>query len=271
MKILEDKSPDIYTVGLEGDKVSLGVESIRKIKNDMYTAPNDIDIKVYIIENADLMTDQAQNAFLLSLEEPPEYVLFFLLCESSVDLLETIRSRAPVLRTERLEKNDVEAYLLANDKRAVALKAESEEEWNLLLCVSAGCIGYAIELLDTKYRKQIFDYRNTAKEIIKMLQSRNKTNAFEIISAFGTKRNEICRQISFIQYALRDLILLKKCDTAPLCFYENRELALELSYSFTTASLLTLYNACEKTADRLEQNANVRLSLLGMMQDAGLI
>jgi DNA polymerase-3 subunit delta' len=143
-KILSGNSPDIITVGLEGEKVTIGVESIRMLKNDMYTAPNELGVKVYIIEDADKMTVQAQNAFLLSLEEPPEYVLFFLLCESSADLLETVRSRAPTLRTERLDRSMVEAHLLENEKRARTLRDESPDEWREILAISSGCIGYAL-------------------------------------------------------------------------------------------------------------------------------
>ena len=66
-KILERKSPDVIFVGPQG-KTSLGVDSARFIKEDVYTVPNDLDHKFYIIENADKMTSQAQNAILLTLD-----------------------------------------------------------------------------------------------------------------------------------------------------------------------------------------------------------
>ena len=86
-KILSGKSPDVITLGLEGERSTIGVEIIRNLKNDIFTAPNDLSVKAYIIEDADLMTPQAQNAFLLSLEEPPAYIIFFLICENSENLL----------------------------------------------------------------------------------------------------------------------------------------------------------------------------------------
>ena len=81
-KILGQKSPDVITVTRE-DKATLGVDAIRFLRNDVRVVPNDLDYKIYVIEDADTMTPQAQNAFLLTLEEPPEYVKFFLLCEDS--------------------------------------------------------------------------------------------------------------------------------------------------------------------------------------------
>jgi DNA polymerase-3 subunit delta' len=270
-KILSGNSPDIITVGLEGEKVTIGVESIRLLKNDMYTAPNELGVKVYIIEDADKMTVQAQNAFLLSLEEPPEYVLFFLLCESSADLLETVRSRAPTLRTERLDRSMVEAHLLENEKRARTLRDESPDEWREILAISSGCIGYALELLDSKKRKSVLEGRKNAERLISLLRSSDMAAAFETISALGTKRAEVLTSLSSLQQALRDLIVLKKCDSAPLCFFADPEKAAEQATYFTAPALFSLYDACVSAIDELERNANVRLCLMNMMQSAGLI
>ena len=270
-KILEGKSPDFITVGLEEDRVSIGVETIRELKNDMYTAPNDLSVKVYVIENADLMTAQAQNAFLLSLEEPPEYVIFFLLCENSTNLLETVRSRAPTLRTHRIETDEIEKYLLVNDSRARALKDENERDWKTLLAVSSGSIGYALELLDPKIRSQIFECRNDAKELIFLLSGSRRSAAFEAIRELGTKRSDVKNRLFLLQYALRDLILLKKSDNAPLCFFEDRDEAQEIASRFTMATLLSLYDSSVTAIDDLDSSANVRLALMTMMQRAGII
>ena len=270
-KILSGKSPDVITVGLEEDRATIGVETIRNLKNDIYTAPNDLSIKAYIIEDADLMTAQAQNAFLLSLEEPPSYIIFFLICENSENLLETVRSRAPTLRTQKLSHLELEEYLLENDGRAAELKSGSPREWAEIICASQGSIGSGIELLDAKKRARMLEYRGVAKGLVAMLGRSNRTAALEAISSFGTKRAEVCRQLAFLQYALRDLLLLKKCETAPLCFFEDRDEAAELSTHFTAHGLLSLYDASLVALDDLEANANVRLTLMNMMQSAGLI
>lgn len=270
-KIFGDGSPDMIMQGLEGDKVTIGVESIRKIKEDMVIAPNELDVKVYVIENADVMTVQAQNAFLLSLEEPPKYVMFFLICESSNALLETIRSRAPILRLERLEDEEVEQYILRHDNRARQLKDEDPKAFNTVVFASNGCIGKAISLLDTAKRKALFDERETAERILSILSCPNRTEVLDIIASLGKKRNDVARYLVSVQHAVRDLILLKKSDTASLCFFPDREDALELSTRYTSASLMSLYNALCTACDELDANSNVRLTLLGMAQRAGLI
>ena len=65
-KILGGFSVDVMTV-TNGDKASLGVDAIRAVKESLYVTPNDGEKKFYLIENAHLMTTQAQNALLLSL------------------------------------------------------------------------------------------------------------------------------------------------------------------------------------------------------------
>lgn len=270
-KILSEKSPDVITVGLEEDRSTIGVETIRDLKEDIYTAPNDLSVKAYILEDADLLTPQAQNAFLLSLEEPPAYIIFFLICENSENLLETVRSRAPTLRTERLSSEAVAEHLLKHDSRARELKETSPSEWEEIICISQGSIGSGLELLDAKKRSRTIEYRNVAKSLVAMLGRSNRAAAFEAIGAFGTKRVEVCRQLSFLQYAIRDLLLLKKCETSPLCFFERRDDAIELSTHFTAHGLLSLYDASAVAMDDLEANANVRLTLMNMMQRAGLI
>lgn len=270
-KILGGKSPDIITVGLEDDRASIGVETVRNLKNDMYTAPNDLSVKVYIIENADLMTTQAQNAFLLSLEEPPEYILFFLLCENSTDLLETVRSRAPTLRTHRIETSEIEKYLLDRDPRARELREENADDWKTLLAVAQGSVGRAIELLDPRVRNQVFELRNDAKDLVFLLSGSRHPAVFEAVKELGTKRNEVKIKLSLLQYALRDLILLKKSDNASLCFFEDREDAQEIASRFTLATLLALYDSTVTAIDDLDAGANVRLALMTMMQRAGMI
>lgn len=270
-RIFEGRSPDVIRIGLEDDKKSIGIEAVRQIKNGMAIAPNELDVKVYIIDDADTMTQQAQNALLLSLEEPPSYILFFLICENSSSLLETVRSRAPTLRTERLSDSEVEDYVLKNDRRAAQLKKESPNELATIIFVADGCIGTVLELLDSRARKKLMDNRNIASRLVSSLSSKDRSGVFELMTSLGSKRNEVADRLSFVRYALRDLILLKKSECVPLCFFEDRELAAELSTHFTASALLNLYNATEVALDDLERSANVRLTLMNMMQSASLI
>ncbi len=270
-KILEGRSPDVIRIAPEGDKVSIGVESIRFLKEDIYLPPTDLSVKAYIIDPADAMTSQAQNAFLLSLEEPPEYVIFFLICENSSALLETVKSRAPILRMEKIPREDIEKYILSHDRRAAELKAQSPEEFSELICASDGSIGCALSSLDTKKRKQILENRKIAKDFINLASGKLNRDKLELVSSLGSKRHEICDRLCYIQSALRDLLLLKKSDDAPLCFYADRDEACELSTHFTSQKLLKLFGATEQAIDDLSRNSNIKLTTVNMLKNSELI
>lgn len=104
-KVESGNHPDIYTAQLSGKSEVVNVEEIRNICSDAYIKPNEADIKVYIIPNADKMQHQAQNAFLKILEEPPQNILFILCCKSSQMLLGTIRSRVTVYNLDQSDNN----------------------------------------------------------------------------------------------------------------------------------------------------------------------
>ena len=66
-KILSGHSPDVILIGRE-DKATIGVETVREMRASAFMAPNELDDKIYIFEDAQTMTAQAQNALLLILE-----------------------------------------------------------------------------------------------------------------------------------------------------------------------------------------------------------
>ena len=263
-KIFGEKSPDIIKIGLEGEKTSIGVDAVRFLKTDIFVEPNDLKYKFYIIEDAEKMTVQAQNAFLLSLEEPPPYVVFILICNNSSLLLETVRSRALTVRTERLSPQIMRDYLLTESKEAKSLFQTSGDEFEELLLSCGGSIGRALMLLNSKERKKLFSDRDIASKIISLAADRDLKKAFDILSALGQKRQEICQRLLLVQTAVRDLIVLKKCEKPELCFYTDTEKAGEISTHFTLSSLFDIYGAAAEAVDCLEKNANVRLTLLNM-------
>lgn len=270
-KIFSLKSPDVITVSLEKDRVTMGVETIRDLKEDIVIAPNDLERKVYIIEDADVMTVQAQNAFLLSLEDPPEYVLFFLICESSASLLETVRSRAPIYRMKRLDESEVRDFLLRTSQRAMWLYEEEPDVFETVVKISDGRIGRALSLLEAEARSDVMEHRAVAQSLLSLLVAPDKSSAIKTVGALGSSRQEVKRYLTEALYATRDLILLKKSDNAPLLFFTDRDEALEISTRYTSISLMRFYDALSVAISDLEANANVKLTLMSMMDAAGLI
>ena len=77
-------NPDVVRISNE-DKASIGVDKIREMIKDVYVRPIISDKKVIVIENAHLLTKGAQNALLKVIEEPPEYAVFIIVCETAAE------------------------------------------------------------------------------------------------------------------------------------------------------------------------------------------
>ena len=261
-KIMEDKCPDIHIIGRDG-KASIGVDAIRFLRSDVLIPPNDLDTKIYIVEEAETMTVQAQNALLLTLEEPPPYVLFLLLCDGADHLLETIRSRAPVLRIRPIADSDIRDYLRA---RRCTL---SDEDLEAVILRADGCIGQALTLADARAVKPILKMRETCDEFMGVMAARRYDSLPAVLTHFGNKRDGVLELLSMITLATRDLILLRHGDGVKLKYYTDRGGAEELACRFTTKSLLNLYNALERAAEALAANGNIRLVLMGLAVELG--
>ena len=270
-KVIENKSPDVIVIGCE-DKSTIGVDAIRFLKEDIHIIPNDSDHKVYIIENADKMTPQAQNALLLTLEEPPAYAHFFLLCENAGLLLETIRSRAPTLRMELLSKGDIDKYITSTDRRAAQMKLSDPAEYAELLMASGYGIGSALNNLDTRVFSPTKATRSLATEFVTVaIRGRGAAEAMPIISRFSPKRDVVSDQLFAISEAIRDLIVMKKSDTAELCFFADRDFAIELSDRASTVFLFKMMTAVETAKDEIGRNANVKLCLIKLASNIGIL
>lgn len=267
-KILAGNCPDILTVSREEDKATMGVDVVRNLRADIATLPNDLDLKIYVIEDAHTMTTQAQNALLLTLEEPPPFVLFLLLCEDPDALLETIRSRAPLLRMQNIGESELQEYLLSPARPAIArtakaLLAEDPAQFSALLRMAGGRIGRALELLEEKKRAPLLAHRADAEALLSLLAEGGKSHELlPLLLSFGEKREEVTLHLFAVKEALRDLILLDRSDEAPLTFFTDRERAIDLSAHFTAHKLFSLTASTDAALQALAVNANVRLTLI---------
>lgn len=113
LKAQKNGHPDITeTDGIKGKSRNFTVDAVREIRDDAYIVPNESDRKIYILKNAHNMNEQAQNAILKILEEPPTYVFFIIVTTSKSTMLETVLSR-------------VQVYSLLSDEGEITEKEEN--------------------------------------------------------------------------------------------------------------------------------------------------
>lgn len=250
-KISEGISPDVIKIGLEKDRKTLGIETVRAIRDTAYILPNDLDVKVYIIKDADKLTDQAQNALLKIFEEGPSSVYFILLCSNPLRLLPTVRSRAPELKTEVFTESRLEALIIENCPKAPDLKKRDPSAFKRIINASGGSYGKAISLIEGKNKKSTQIYSRVEAFLISLSQNDRSSILTSLLSE-ASERENYCLFLSLLQNALRDLALVKKGANASLCFFANEDMADQMSKNFSMNSLISLY----KTADNLSYEAS---------------
>ena len=101
--------PEYFEINKDGEAIK--VEDIRDMNRQIIVKPIVSDKKLFIINNADMMTENAQNAFLKTLEEPPTYAIIILITSNENKLLTTIKSRVMKLEFDKLKDDEIEKYV----------------------------------------------------------------------------------------------------------------------------------------------------------------
>lgn len=149
-------NPDFSILDLEDGKIK--IEQVREMQRKVAEKPIISNKKVYIINDADKMTIEAQNCLLKTLEEPPEYITIILICSNENNLLSTIKSRCTRIFFEPIEIEKVKKYVIEN-------KLFENINENIIE-LSQGSIGKAINLLEHQNL-----YENLEKILISLLDN----------------------------------------------------------------------------------------------------
>lgn len=218
-----ENNPDFSIISPEGS--TLKIEQIRNIQKTIQEKPIISKNKVYIIDNANLMTKEAQNALLKTLEEPPEFVTIILIGENENDFLTTIKSRCMILHFNTISDEDMKKYLKTNYNVDITQS---------MLDVFQGSIGQAIELKDKQENYKIIEnsFNNLGKE--------NLIDFINKLDILYTAKDEIFDMLDYI-----NIILLKK--------------------SKENVKYTKCIKIVENTKRRINQNANYDMSIDNML------
>lgn len=130
VKINGNSNPDFYLVTPDGN--SIKIDQIRKLQEDISKKPTISNRKVYIIDNADLMSEESQNCLLKTLEEPPEYAIIILIVTNDSKMLPTIKSRCVILKFKKIADDELKNYLPdLNDEQIKLLDGSFENLENI--------------------------------------------------------------------------------------------------------------------------------------------
>lgn len=199
-----DTHPDIYTVAPDSGKRNITVDKIREIVNDAYTKPYESGKKVYIISYGDDMNEQAQNAFLKVLEEPPAYAVFIILAENCESLLQTVRSRCTRIHFPPVSDQKIREYIEKNFP-------QEAEKTKFLVQYAGGVLGNVEKILGTE---NFTDLRFGALSKLECLMSGRKADAYQAVEFLEENKEDADLILTFWQGFLHDIMLLQNGERA---------------------------------------------------------
>ena len=248
--------PDvIYFQPLKNGK-TYTIEDVREqLLETVDLKPFQYEKKIYIIEKADTLNIQSQNALLKTLEEPPAHAVFLLLAERAEAFLPTILSRVVVMKIRPLSAETIADYLMQAGHLA--------EESHILSAYAQGRIGQALELVEDE------GFREMRQDILGKLEalpSMSEGDAYLLAKDFEVYKNDL-RFLDIMELWYRDLLTAKSLREEGYLIQRDKKDAI-FRAAKEPAALLAKKAAAVRTARmRLAQNANFRLTMEVMLMD----
>ena len=248
--------PDvIYFQPLKNGK-TYTIEDVREqLLETVDLKPFQYEKKIYIIEKADTLNIQSQNALLKTLEEPPAHAVFLLLAERAEAFLPTILSRVVVMKIRPLSAETIADYLMQAGHLA--------EESHILSAYAQGRIGQALELVEDE------GFREMRQDILGKLEalpSMSEGDAYLLGKDLEGYKNDL-RILDIMELWYRDLLTAKSLREEGYLIQRDKKDAI-FRAAKEPAALLAKKAAAVRTARmRLAQNANFRLTMEVMLMD----
>ncbi len=251
MQASSKNHPDIIWVTHE--KLSIGVDDIRlQVNADILVKPYNSPYKIYIIADADKLTEQAQNALLKTIEEPPEYAVILLLTTNLNVLLPTILSRCVQLSLKPVDKQSIKEFLMVQH-HIPDYMAE------VAAAFSGGNVGKAIKYASSE------DFEQLKENVLHILKYIDEMELYEVISGLKqltADKNNIEDYIDLMILWYRDVLMFKATMDPDLILYRE-----ELSFIKKQANIRSydgienMINAMEKAKIRLKANVNFDIAI----------
>lgn len=244
--------PDIIKVTHEKPN-TISVDDIRtQVNNDIVIKPYSSKYKIYIIPEADLMSAQAQNALLKTIEEPPEYAVIMLLTENAEALLPTIRSRCVMMKLRNIKDQLVKKYLM-EQMEIPDYKAD------VCVAFAQGNMGKAIMLATSEYFNEI------KKEVVHLLRNIDEMSVSELMDAVKkcmTYKMEINDYLDMIAIWYRDVLIYKATKNVDRVVFSDQLRYIKARASKSSyEGIENILDAIEKAKARLKANVNFELTM----------
>ena len=243
--------PDVIWVTRE--KASLGVDEIREqLCNTMDIKPFSSPYKIYLVPEAEKMTEAAQNALLKTIEEPPEYGIVILMTSNISALLPTIQSRCLTMEFRPLSTAVVESYVKEHcqvpDYQARASAAFAQ-----------GNLGKAMRYAKSE---DFIERKDHIISLLRHVEQMDLSEMLAVIKDLGTRKDEVRDYIDLMVLWYRDVLLFKATkDINQLLFQDEASYISREASHRSYEKIEEILQAFEKAKVRLRANVTFDITM----------
>ena len=243
--------PDVIWVTRE--KASLGGDEIREqLCNTMDIKPFSSPYKIYLVPEAEKMTEAAQNALLKTIEEPPEYGIVILMTSNISALLPTIQSRCLTMEFRPLSTAVVESYVKEHcqvpDYQARASAAFAQ-----------GNLGKAMRYAKSE---DFIERKDHIISLLRHVEQMDLSEMLAVIKDLGTRKDEVRDYIDLMVLWYRDVLLFKATkDINQLLFQDEASYISREASHRSYEKIEEILQAFEKAKVRLRANVNFDITM----------
>jgi len=265
-KIALAKHADVQIIGLSSDgnsvdkpRVEISIDQIRQMQHSASFPPFEGRCKVFIIDRAELLSDEAANCLLKTLEEPVGKVVFMLLTINDRLLPATVISRCQRLELPPLAATEVEAAL----KSRWGLEPQKAR---LLARLCHGCLGWALSAaFDGGLLQQRAERMDRLLSTIEADCEERFAYATQLAAQFSQNRRLVQEILDLWLDYWRDLLLIKAgCDDA-ITNADMLATLVDQAKGYNLFQIKSVINSIQAADEQLRQNANPRLVLEVLM------
>ena len=251
-QVLSGNHPDLIYVKHEKPN-SIGVDDIREQINDsIMIRPYSSYYKIYIVDEAEKMTVQAQNALLKTIEEPPSYAVIILIITNQEAFLPTILSRCVQLKLKPLKDFTVKSYLVEHLN-------VGEKDAEICAAFARGNLGKAIYLASSDEFKELY-YKVMA--MVKNVESMDIVDLMERIREIKELNFEISEVLDMLQLWYRDVLMFKVTKDMNLLIFKDEYKTINgMGQNVGYDGLEKILEAIETCRTRLNANVNMELAM----------
>ncbi len=251
-QVMSGNHPDLIYVKHEKPG-SIGVDDVREQINDtIMIRPYSSYYKIYIVDEAEKMTVQAQNALLKTIEEPPSYAVIILITTNQEAFLPTILSRCVQMKLKPLKDFTIKSYLTQN-------LHIPEKDADICAAFARGNLGKAIHLASSDEFKELFQ---KVMVLVKNVGTMDISMLLDCIREIKEQNLDIGEVLDLMQFWYRDVLMFKVTKDMNLLIFKNEyKMINETGEKVDYAGLEAILAAIDTARTRLNANVNMELAM----------